>query len=315
MSTYPTHDPIGVGAVGTHPSTDTGPLAEMPGGGMFQLVAYSDEGSDQPEAEHESVPYYPDYNVLLEDSAVELVVVEGPLERRRDFAVRALNAGRNVLLQEPFCETALDAERVMKTAFHTGLVATMSMPWRDDVDLRALQRALREENVGRVHGLHMFWAPPADVDFPRDGLLPEYGVDLLDQVNMVVDQDVGEVRTHALRAAPGRPDEGFTLYLSLRGGGCAVLQAGRYPVEEAPRWLVTTRGATFAVREGVARVAAGEQRREYSAPAEPDDFWENLYAAVRDGAELKCHPVEIVRAMKLYEGALESAETGQAAVI
>jgi len=315
MSTFPTDDPIGVGAVGTYPSTDTGLLAAMPKGRLFRLVAYSDEGSEGLETEHESVPCYPDYNVLLENSAVELVVVEGPVEKRRDFAVRALNAGRNVLLQEPFCETALDAERVMKTAFHTDLAATMNMTWRDDPDLRALQLALREENVGQVHGLYLFWAPAEDAEAPPEGLLPEYGAELLDQVNMVVRQDVGQVRTHALRTAPGRPDTGFSLYLSLRGGGCAVIQAGRHPVRDVPRWLVTTRGATFTVRDGVARVVAGEQRREYPAPPEPVDFWENLYAAVRNGAELKCHPVDIVRAMKLYEAALESAETGQPAVI
>ncbi len=315
MSASHAEDPVGVGIVGANPWSGTGLAAEMPGGDRFQVVGWTDEGLKTPHGQPEGIPCYPDYNMLLEDSAVELVVVEGPLERRRDLAVRALNAGRNVLLQEPFCETALDGERVMKTAFHTGLIATMQMPWRDEPDLRALQHALRQENLDQVHGLHMFWAPPADEPAPAEGLLAERAFPLLDQVNMVVRQDVGEIRTHPLRPAPEQPDTGFTLYLSLRGGGCAVVQAAGARIEEVPGWLVTTRGATIAVRDGVARVAAGEQRREYAAPGEAQDFWENLRAAVRDGTELKCHSVDIVRAMKLHEAALESAETGRAAVI
>ena len=167
MSSASTDVPIGVGAVGLDPETDSGPLAEMPEGEYFELVALCDEGTEEQDVDYGELPCYSDYNILLRDEEVELVLVGGPLDTRRDFAVRALNAGCHVLIQEPFCETALDAERVMKTAFHNGLVATMNLEWRDDADLCALRAALAEENVGAIHTVQTFWSPPEGQAMPQ----------------------------------------------------------------------------------------------------------------------------------------------------
>jgi predicted dehydrogenase len=279
----------------------------------FRLEALCQEGLDGEEIDPGGLPCHPDYNVLLRDRRVELVLVGGPLELRRDFAVRALNAGRHVVVQEPFCETALGAERVMKTAFHGGLVATMNMTWRDEPDLRALRMALTEENVGPVHGVQAFWQPVRQQeDAPPGGvLLDEAGMAVLDSLNVLARRDVRDVSAHLLRPAPQRPERGFFLYLPLRGGGYAAAHAGPHRIEGLPSWLASTRGATFRAAEGCATVVADGEQRVYRAPEGPEDFWQNLHEAVRSGAELKCHPLDIVRAMKLHEAALESARTGR----
>ncbi len=306
----PVKHSIGVGAVGTRPGSEGGLLAELPVGPEFQFLAFSDEGLEQRAPEQRPVSYYSDYNMLLKDPRVELVLVEGPVEARRDAAVRALNAGRHVVVQRPFCETALGAERVMKTAFHNGLVATMDMRWREEGDLRALRRALEQENIGRVEGLEMFWHP-REGEIPREGFLQACGVEVLDQIRTLVDRDVRDVSTHLLSRMPGGPDIGFFLYLSLREGGWATVQAGGQPKPSVPRWVVHTPGAAVVAQGGTAVVTAGDQRRSYGTPADPPDFWENLYAVIQGEGELKCHPVEIVRAMKLHEAAILSAETGK----
>ncbi len=302
--------PIGVGAVGLVPGREPGLLAEMPRGELFHLAAYSDEGTEGRAADESPAAHYHDYNMLLRDPTVELVLVGGPVEMRRDFAVRALNAGRHVALQAPFCETALDAERVMKTAFREGLVATMEMSWRDDPDLTALRAALKAENVGAVHSLHALWCPP-DTEQKPTGLLETVAFSLLDQINLLAGRDARDVSAYPLRPAPGRPDVGFSLVLPLREEGCAVAQAGQHADETLPRWIVRTRGTTIVAAQGRAVVLADGQRRVYQAPRRADDFWTNLHAAVRSGAGLKCNPRDIVRAMKLHEAALESAGQGE----
>ncbi len=307
----PLKDSIGVGAVGVRLGEQDGILADLPEDGRFRLVAFSDEGLGPSSRRDRPDGYYTDYNMLLQDPAVEVVLVDGPVEMRRDFAVRALNAGHHAVLREPFCETALDAERVMKTALKAGLVATQNLPWRNDADLRALREALRAENVGDAHGLFCFW-PAGDLTSPaeREGLLERIGVSLLDQVHLLLGADVSAVSAH--RQAAGREDDdGFLLYLTLRGGGWAICQASPHVAAELPRWVLYTRNAAFVARDARAHFISGEQRRTYEAPAEEEDFWANLHSAVRHGAEPNCHPVDIVRAMKLHEAALRSAELGE----
>jgi len=302
---------IGVGAVGVRPGAQEGILADLPQGGRFRFVAFSDEGLPPSPMRNRPDGYYGDYNMLLQDPDVELVLVDGPLEMRRDFAVRALNAGRHVVLPEPFCETALDAERVMKTALRAGLIATQNLTWRQDADLRALLEAARVENVGRPHGLFCFCSP-AEQTGPAasEDLLEQAGVSVLDQMNLLLRADVGTVSAHRHGSRPGAAD-GFLIYLALRDGGWAICRASRHTVAALPGWVVYAPNATFVAQDGKAEFVAGEQRRTYEAPTAPEDFWANLHSAIRDGAEPMCHPVDIVRAMKLHEAALRSAELGE----
>jgi len=345
--------PIGVGAVGVWPGLYDGILAALPQGEQYRLVAFSDEGlpgsadaePDQEtaqEPDEEAVeefdeqaeegppasagegpagPCYPDYNVMLQDPAVEMVLVDGLVELRRDFAVRALNAGRHVVLAPPFCESAADAERVAKTAMRSKLVATMDLPWRDDPDLQALLAALEAESAGRVWGAFLFLGgrelpEPAESSAPRPGLLEQVGQAALGQMHLVLSEDVRSISAHLHRPAPEAPDEGFLLYLPLRKGGWAVCQASRNERAGLPRWVVYAGQTAVTVNGGAAvAVTADGGQRTYRTSEQRADFWQNLYAAVREGAELKCHPADIVRAMKHHEAAMSSAELGEPVTI
>ena len=330
--------PIGVGAVGVLPGIQDGLLAELPQDAGFRFVAFSDEGLPEGLVTARPVTYCPDYNVLLQDPEVELVLVDGPLDLRRDMAVRALNAGRHVVIPLPFSETALGAERIMKTALAgRGLVATADCRWRDDPDLLALRAALAAEDVGPVQGLFFFGVvpprPPAEepllVEFlPEDeaepeevdvGMLGECGVEFLDQVHLIAGDYVKNVNAHRIApAAPGAPSgsaDGFMVYLALRRGGWAVAQVTTHRPAGLPRWAVYTPHATVTARGGSAVVITATTETTYTAPSQVQGFCDNLYAAVRNGAELKSSPVDIVRAMKLHEAAIESLLLGEPVTI
>lgn len=333
--------PIGVGAVGVSPGSRDGLLAELPQNAGFELVAFSDEGLPEQGLGARPVQYYPDYNMLLQDPHVEVVLVDGPLELRRDMAVRALNAGRHVVLPLPFAETALGAERIMKTALSgQDLVATADCWWRDDEDLLALRAALTAADAGPVQGLFFFTSvepPPLEEHalpellLPQEepdpgaeeeievGLLAEHGVEMLDQLHLVAGDYVKSVSAHLMAPpSPGAASgaaQGFMTYLSLRGGGWAIGQATTHQAPDLPRWALYTPRATVTAKGGIATVTTVEGVETYAAPTRVESFWENLHAAVRSGAELKCSPVEIVRAMKLHEAAIESLGDGEPVTI
>ncbi|MHC5035190.1 MAG: hypothetical protein ACYTFZ_09155, partial [Planctomycetota bacterium] len=226
-------------------------------------------------------------------------------------------SGRHVVLAPPFCETAADAERVMKTALRCGLAATMDMPWRADAGFRALRAALAAENVGPVHGLlaSLVVELPSESDATPVSLLGAAGMALLDQVRLLLSDDVKSVAAHLRRPTPVSPDEGFLVYMPLRSGGWAIAEACRGRGVGLPRWAVYAARAGFRVDSGVATVLTGGEERTYGAPPQDEGFWQNVRAALRSSADLRCHPADIVRAMKLHEAALESAETGSPVVV
>ncbi|MHC4481073.1 MAG: Gfo/Idh/MocA family protein, partial [Planctomycetota bacterium] len=296
---------------------DDGILGEMSGEDGFVLVAFSDEGLDRSADVVQPVRHYSDYNMLLRDPAVELVLADGPVDRRRDFAVRALNAGRHVVAAPPFCETALDAERVMKTALREGLVATMAMPWRREPSFRALLAALKAENAADVRGLLAFCcvAREQEPGAQLGSLLQEAGMHLLDQVNLLLTDEVKNASAHLERPTPRSADDAFLIYMPLRRGGWAVVRAQRGPGARFPGWVLYAGGAVFEAREGVAEVVSDSDRRTYDPPPLTESFWANVHAAVRRGEAPACHPADIVRAMKLHEAAQQSAELGEPVVL
>ena len=239
-----------------------------------------------------------DFNMLLHDSDIELVVVAGPVERRRDLAVRALNGGRHVVTAAPFAETPRDAARIMKTAARQGLMATMDIPWRSDPDLRALLAALQHPLAPHVHSLAM--QRLCEDDAP--GICPA----VLDMVNLVLPSDLRSVTTY-LDAAPGL---GYMLILPLRHGGWATVRVTDQEAPGVPQFIVSGAAGTIIVDDGRAtiRTATGGHCVE---PVEAPDFWAGVFSAVRSGQPHPFSAVDIVRGMKLHSAAEESAATGQ----
>ncbi len=243
-----------------------------------------------------------DLNMLLQGSDIELIIVAGPAERRRDLAVRALNGGRHVVTTAPFAATARDAARIMKTAARQGLMATMDIPWRSDPDLRALLAALQHPDAPRVHSLAMHRACGDDAH----GICPS----VLDMVNLVVPADVRSVTAY-MDAAPGR---GYFLMLPLRHAGWATVRVTEREVPGVPRFIVSGAAGTIIVDAGQATVhtSGGAHCVE---PGDVPDFWAGVFDAVRSGLVHPFATVDIVRAMKLHSAAEESAATGEAVSI
>ncbi len=302
--------PIGVGAVGVLPGVRDGILADLPEGDKFEFVAFSDEGLGTPFPDERPVRLCRDYNVLLQDPAVELVLVDGPVEKRRDSAVRALNAGKHVVVAAPFCESAPDARRIMKTAQQTGRLATMDLPWRRDADLRAVRAAMQVQGGAEVQGV--FCHLPLEAPAADGGPLAQHGLAMLDGMRLVMGMDVRSVSAHVQRRGTDGPESGFLIYMPLRNGGWAIGQASLLTPAEVSRWQVQTAHAAFASAGGRAlAVGTAGETDAHEAPAEVDDFWDNVHAVVRHDAAPLYHPAEIARAMNLHEAALESAELGE----
>jgi len=304
---------IGVGAVGIRDVESEGLPRQMAQQDGFELRAFCDEGCEQDGPAQRPVRYYSDYNMLLKDPEVEVVLVDGPVELRRDFAVRALNAGRHVVTNMPFAEDSFGGERIMKTALKKGLIATCDLKGRDDADFVAIRNAFSEANVSGLYAIEGFWSC-TEQQLKRAGqqdLLEAFGFELLDQLHMLTEGEIKSVTTHLYSAREGGPVQHFFISIAMRKRGWATLQGAVDMPASLPRWRAFAAGMVLTATCGQVTIHDNEGARSLEGVVEPDDFWTNLYEAVRQGADLKCHPVDIVRAMKLQEAALESAEIGE----
>jgi scyllo-inositol 2-dehydrogenase (NADP+) len=95
------------------------------------------------------VPAHADAAALLDDPAVELVVVGVPPSLHATVALECLRAGKHVVCEKPFALRAADADRVMEAAARAGRAVAVYQSRRWDPDFVALRRAVRGGDIGR----------------------------------------------------------------------------------------------------------------------------------------------------------------------
>ncbi len=95
-------------------------------------------------------PFYPeiifttDFDTVLNDEEVNLVVVNTPDQFHVPYAKQILNAGKHALIEKPFAPTSVEAKEVFDLAKEKGLVCMPNQNRRFDADFLALK------NVDRI---------------------------------------------------------------------------------------------------------------------------------------------------------------------
>ena len=93
---------------------------------------------------------------LLADDAVDLVVVSTPPDTHADWVLRALEAGKHVVVEKPFCLTVEEADRQIAAADAADLSLAVYQNRRWDADYLAVKQAVRSGRLGEVFHLETF---------------------------------------------------------------------------------------------------------------------------------------------------------------
>jgi predicted dehydrogenase len=93
---------------------------------------------------------------LLADDAVDLVVVSTPPNTHADWVLRALRAGKHVVVEKPFCLTVEQADRQIAAAQQAALTLAVYQNRRWDADYLAVKAAVRAGRLGEVFHLESF---------------------------------------------------------------------------------------------------------------------------------------------------------------
>lgn len=101
-------------------------------------------------------PFYPeiifttDFEQILQDDEVDLVVVSAPDEFHVPYAKQILNAGKHALIEKPFSKTAEEAREVFALAKEKGLICMPNQNRRFDADFLAVKEVLESGKIGQL---------------------------------------------------------------------------------------------------------------------------------------------------------------------
>lgn len=306
--------------------------------GMELRVVLSRQ-ADKVLADHPHVKVVDDVDLLLNEPGIDLVVISSPDPLHAEHALKALSAGKHVVVDKPFATRVDDALAIQRMAQDRQLVAAAFHNRRWDADFLTLRRMLGEGLLGQVVQFESHfdrWRPQTAATWKEarpGGAWLDLGPHLVDQALALfgpplgVWADMGELRS-------GAPAPDYFHAVLRYSGMRAILHSSKLVRDNGLRFAVHGTGGSW-IKHGLdpqeAAVLAGQlpgrssdwghdpQQGLFTSaeastprpiPNEAGDypaFWRQLAAAVAGEGASPVPAAEAVAVMQILEAGMESS--------
>ncbi|KFF10243.1 oxidoreductase [Chryseobacterium soli] len=122
-------------------------LKEHPGFFISAIVERSKE--DSKEKYPEAVIYH-SVEEMLQNADIEVVVINTPVQTHYEYAKKALEAGKNIIVEKPFTVNVEEAEELVNLAEQKGLFLSVYQNRRFDRDFLQVQKILNDKKLGEI---------------------------------------------------------------------------------------------------------------------------------------------------------------------
>ncbi|GGF99117.1 oxidoreductase [Pontibacter amylolyticus] len=300
---------------------------------------------------------YPDAAVVsettsvLEDEAIDLVIVATTNDTHYSLAKAALEAGKHVVVEKPFTVTSEEANELIELGRQKGKLLTVYQNRRWDSDFKTVKKLIESAMLGRLveYEAHFdrFRPIPAaetwkEKELPGSGILYDLGAHLIDQALVLFGtphEIYADLRT---QRSGGKITDSFDLTLYYANGLKAILKAGMLVKQPGPHFILSGDKGSF-VKYGLdvqeAALKAGLSPTGANWGVEPEEIWGKLdtevqgqrivgkvqseagdyrafYDNVRDAilgiAELEVKPEQARNTIRIIELAMQSSKEKRA---
>jgi len=314
-------------------------ITAIPG---LELVAVSSRASELIKAARDRFPIsvYSSHEELLEDESVEWVVITTTTEKHHEWALKALSAGKELIIEKPIALSLKDAEQIYDSAAKKGLRVTVHNNRRWDQDFRLVRKVLKESTLGEVYRIESRYTHFSDTwgawgsEGVRNpwrlkkryggGLLNDWGPHLFDQLLLLTDSRATTVfaKTYAKIWSKEVEDHFWAEVLFENSLSARVEASNNFRIAQS-RWCLVGTEGTLAVEGGdpsdwntaVIRRRSDEFpeeiRFDISQPELSPGFYQAFVQALQTSAPLPVGPEHVLRVMRLIEAVRESDKTGQ----
>jgi predicted dehydrogenase len=313
----------------------------------LELAAVVERTTDNAAQRYPGITTYRTLEELLADSSIKLVVVATPNATHYDFALQALEAAKNVVVDKPAAVSSAQISQLVQLAGGIGIQYIPFHNRRWDSDFLTIQKVLHEKSIGQIVYFESTldrWRPNPSTRAWKDD--PDQGGILLDLGTHLVDQALAlfgppeSVGAEVLRERDGEgANDSFTLRLHYLTGAAVTLSANSLSSLARPRFhLRGTKGNYWKWGVDPQEAALNKIVRIQSTAwgKEPPDHWGTLcvdtdgsmvtqpvepihgdyrlfYAGVRDallghGSNPPVAAVDAWRTARILEWALESSK-------
>lgn len=315
----------------------------------FQLRKIVERTKQDSREAYPEVEIVKDFEDLLEDDTIELIVVNTPNALHFDMAQKALKAGKHVIVEKPFTPTKNEADALISLSKQRGLMLSVFQNRRWDGDFLTIQEVLAGNLLGELveYEAHYDrfvdrvaqngWKEEAG---PGSGILYNLGSHMIDQVLVLFGKPLKITAEIDGNRSGSQIDDYYDLKLSYPGFK-VMLKASYLVREPGPRYVLHGTKGSF-VKYGIdpqeEALKAGRKPDELGWGQEPlsdwgklntekgglhvigkietvpgnyNAFYNNIYDVIREKKALYVKPEEAAMVIHLIELAYQSSKEGR----
>lgn len=286
---------------------------------------------------------------FLSDPELDLVIVNTPNSTHYEFAKKALQAGKHVVLEKPFTNTVEEGQELIGLAEKQGLLLTAFQNRRWDSDFLTVQQVLKSGMLGEIVEFEAHYDrfrnyveenTWKEERAPGSGILYNLGSHMLDQALVLFGLPKSITADIRIQRPGGTVDDNYEVVMDY--GKVKVTVKSSYMVrEQGPRYMIYGVEGSFikygldvqeqALKEGflpggpewgvepefdwgIINTQIGGLHVKGNIESLPGNymaFYENLAAAISEGAELAVKPEQALDVIKVIEVARQSSDEGK----
>lgn len=314
----------------------------------LNLYAIATRNAERREAAREAYPnakMYQTIDEVIADDAIDLVVLATPHDTHAELAIKAMDAGKHLVTDKIMAMNAAEADAMIAAGERNDVMLSVFHNRRWDWDYLTVKKVIADGLLGTPYlfqvGIMRYGAPGGwrGIKKHSGGILYDWPAHFVDQALLFGDAPVESVYCDIHYNTKWDTDIGNygNLIIKFENDIRYQIEISNLSMAEKPRWYVVgDEGGLIKygldpqegpMREGdidsaeedpsnYAKVwtAAGGERREIvveSVRGSWKSYYKNIADVLNDDAELVVKPEEMRNVMKVYDAAMESAETGQ----
>lgn len=119
-----------LGAARITPAALLAPASQLPGVEVTAVAARNHGRAQTFASKHGITKVFDSYQALLDDPTVDAIYNPLPNGLHKEWSIKAMNAGKHVLCEKPFCNNAEEARQMVAVSQQTGLILMEAFHYR-----------------------------------------------------------------------------------------------------------------------------------------------------------------------------------------
>jgi len=230
-----------------------GPFLEVHNG--FTLSAIVERSIKKAHLEYSAIKSYDPVTALLNDEEIELVVINTPTTTHYEYALKAIQAKKHVLIEKPFTVTSAEAKHLFDEAKKYNCCILAFQNRRYDSDFLSVKEVLSSGKLGKLIEVHMRYDrykynlgvnTNKESAVPGNGVSYNLGPHLVDAAIALFGEPLYYTKTTAYHRPKTKIDDYFHIHLTYPEGLQVFLTACLLVADESLAFILNGSRGSYA---------------------------------------------------------------------